>query len=59
MPKGVPNKRYTPEFKKQVAETMHREKLSIREVSMQFKIGGHNVYSGDIVTYTLSDTVMK
>ena len=38
---------------------MHREKLSIREVSMQFKIGGHNVYSGDIVTYTLSDTVMK
>ena len=42
MPKGVPNKRYTPEFKKQVVETMQREKLSIREVSIQFEIGDHN-----------------
>ena len=42
MPKGVPNKRYTPEFKKQVVETMYREKLSIREVSIQFEIGDHN-----------------
>jgi len=42
MPKGVPNKRYTPEFKKQVVETMHREKLSIREVSIQFEISDHN-----------------
>ena len=28
MPKGVPNKRYTPEFKKLVIETMQEEKLS-------------------------------
>ena len=42
MPKGVPNKRYTPEFKKLVVETMQREKLSIREVSTQFEIGDHN-----------------
>ena len=28
MPKGVPNKRYTPEFKKQVVETMQKKKLS-------------------------------
>ena len=26
MPKGVPNKRYTPEFKKLVVETMHERK---------------------------------
>ena len=26
MPKGIPNKRYTPEFKKQVIETMLEEK---------------------------------
>ncbi len=42
MPKGIPNKRYTPEFKQLVVETMHREKLSIREVSTQFEIGDHN-----------------
>ena len=41
MPKGIPNKRYTPEFKKLVVETMHKEKLSVREVSAQFEIGDH------------------
>jgi transposase len=38
MPKGVPNKRYTAEFKQTVVETMHREKLSYREVSRRFDI---------------------
>ena len=28
MPKGVPNKRYTPEFKELVVETMRQEKLN-------------------------------
>ena len=28
MPRGKPNKRYTPEFKIRVVETMQREKLS-------------------------------
>lgn len=28
MPKGKPNKRYTPEFKIMVEETMWKEKLS-------------------------------
>jgi len=28
MSKGVPNKRYPPEFKKLVVETMQKEKLS-------------------------------
>lgn len=36
MPKGVPNKRYTPEFKKQVIETMQKEKLSYKETERRF-----------------------
>ena len=43
MPKGVPNKRYTPEFKKKVVETMMEEKLSYREVTRQFEISDHNI----------------
>ena len=31
MPKGIPNKRYTPEFKGMVVETMRREMLSCHE----------------------------
>lgn len=42
MPKGIPNKRYTPEFKQLVVETMHKERLSIRETSAQFEISDHN-----------------
>ena len=38
MPKGVPNKRYTPEFKKLVAETTQNEKMSYRETARQFEI---------------------
>ena len=38
MPKGVPNKRYTPEFKKLVVETLMKEKLSYRETARQFEI---------------------
>ena len=36
MPKGIPNKRYTPEFKKQVIETMLEEKLSYSETARRF-----------------------
>ena len=42
MPKGIPNKRYTPEFKKLVVETMQKEKLSHRETARQFEIGDHH-----------------
>ena len=42
MPKGVPNKRYTPEFKQMVVETMMREKLSYRETAQQFEIPDHH-----------------
>ena len=41
MPKGVPNKRYTPEFKKLVVETMQKEKLSYRETARQLDISDH------------------
>ncbi len=33
MPKGVPNKKYTPEFKKMVVETMQEEKLGYCETA--------------------------
>ena len=42
MPKGKPNKRYTGEFKQMVVETMHREKLSHKEVERQFSITSHS-----------------
>ena len=38
MPKGVPNKRYTPEFKKHVVETMIQEGLSYRETEKRFEL---------------------
>ena len=38
MPKGVPNERYTGEFKQKVVETMHKEKLSYRETAREFGI---------------------
>ena len=43
MSKGKPNKRYTPEFKIKVVETMHREKLSYRETARQFDISNSRV----------------
>ena len=42
MPKGIPNKRYTGEFKQEVVETMMREKLSYREAARQFEINDHD-----------------
>lgn len=38
MPKGVANKRYTPEFKKLVIETMWEERLSYRETERRFEV---------------------
>ena len=38
MPKGIPNKRYTGEFKQMVVETMMREKLSYCEAARQFEV---------------------
>ena len=41
MPKGIPNKRYTGEFKQEVIETMQREKLSYRETARLYEINDH------------------
>ena len=38
MPKGIPNKRYTPEFKKLVIETMMGEKLSYCETARRLDV---------------------
>ena len=38
MPKGVPNKRYTPEFKKHVVKTMLNEGLSHKETERRFEL---------------------
>ena len=38
MPKGVPNKKYTPEFKKLVVETMQKEHLGYCETAERFGV---------------------
>ena len=42
MPKGVPNKRYTPEFKKLVIATMQEEKLSYSETCRRFEVNSRD-----------------
>ena len=42
MPKGVPNKRYTPEFKKLVIEEMMEEKLSYSKTARRFEVNDHH-----------------
>lgn len=39
--RGKPNKRYTPEFKKLVVETMLNEKLSYSETGRRFEVNSH------------------
>lgn len=46
MPKGIPNKRYTGEFKQKVVETMHKEKLSYKEAARQFNVSFDTVVAG-------------
>ena len=42
MPKGIPHKRYTAEFKKFVIETMRTENLSYNETSKRFDVNSHH-----------------
>ena len=42
MPKGVPNNRYTPEFKRIVIEAMMEEKLSYSETARRFEVNDHH-----------------
>lgn len=41
MPKGIPNKKYTGEFKQMVVEAMQKEGLSYREAARQYEIMDH------------------
>ena len=43
MSRGKPNKRYTPEFKKLVVETMEKEQLSIYATMQEFGINDHKI----------------
>ena len=43
MPKGVPNKRYTPGFKRMVVETMKKGHLSIYATMQEFGINDHKI----------------
>ena len=43
MPKGVPNKRYTPKFKRMVVETMKKGHLSIYAAMQEFGINDHKI----------------
>ena len=54
MPKGVPNKRYTPEFKKLVVETMLKEKLSYCETARQFEVSDYKQVM--IVVFTVRNS---
>ena len=42
MPKGVPNKRYTPKFKKRVVEPVIEEGLSYQKAAKVYEVGGHD-----------------
>ena len=42
VPKGIPNKRYTPEFKKLVIETMQEKKLSYSETCRRFEVNSRD-----------------
>ena len=42
MPKGVPNKRYTPEFKKQFVEAVIQDGLSYQEAAGIYEVQGHD-----------------
>ncbi len=42
MPKGIANKRYTPEFKKQVVEAVIQGGLSYQEAAKIYKVQGHD-----------------
>lgn len=43
MPKGIPKRKYTGEFKQMVAETIVKEKLSSYEAARRFDLSDHSV----------------
>ena len=49
MPKGIPNKRYTPEFKQLVIDTMREERLSYSETERRFDVARSRITSWERV----------
>lgn len=47
MPKGIPNQKYTGEFKQMVVETMRRDKLGYNETEKQFGISKDRLRFGE------------
>lgn len=43
IPKGVPDKHYTGEFKQMVAEAIIKDKMSYREAAKQFEVSNHHL----------------
>ena len=53
MPKGIPNPRYTPEFKQKVVEAVLNEGLSYREAQRRFEISGaHSIQDWERIYLT-------
>lgn len=52
MAKGVPNKRYTGEFKQKVVETMLQEKLNYAETSLRFDVYRKRIADGERIYLT-------
>ncbi len=52
MPKGVPNKRYPPEFKKQVVETMLKENMSYSETERRFDVVRSRITAWERIYFT-------
>ena len=42
MPKGIPNKRYTAEFKQKVVEAVVKDGLSYKEAARLYEVQGHS-----------------
>ena len=42
MPKGIPNKKYTPELKQRAVEAVIKEGLSYKEAARIYEIDGHS-----------------
>ena len=55
MPQGIPNKRYTAEFKQEVIETMQREQLGYMEVAARFEIRHKRVQDWERIYLTCAE----
>ena len=60
MPKGVPNKRYTPKFKQKVVEAVMKEGLSYQEAAKLYEVNGQDrIQSWERIYLRLSQKLMK